>query len=53
MTVISLIVHMVVENFWSHFEASQMKEDMTAYERRRHLREGVRAVIGALDQTAL
>ena len=24
--------------FWSHFEASQLKEDATAYERRRHLR---------------
>ena len=23
---------------WSHFEASQLKEDATAYERRRHLR---------------
>jgi hypothetical protein len=28
-------------DFWSHFEASQMKEDATAYERRRHLREKV------------
>ena len=27
--------------FWSHFEASQLKEDAIAYERRRHLREGV------------
>jgi hypothetical protein len=27
---------MVVENFWSHFEESQLKEDATAYERRRH-----------------
>jgi len=34
----SPIVHMVVENFWSHFEASQLKEDATAYERRKHLR---------------
>jgi hypothetical protein len=39
---------MVVENFfWSHCEASQLKEDATAYERRRHLGEGVRAMIGA------
>ena len=36
MAVISPIVHMVVENFWSHFEESQLKEDATAYERRRH-----------------
>ena len=34
-------VHMVVENFWSHFEASQLKEDATAYERQRYLREKV------------
>ena len=39
-------------DFWSHFEASQLKEDVTAYKRRRHLREGVWAVIEALDQTA-
>jgi len=32
-------------DFWSHFDASQMKEDATAYERRRHLREGMRALI--------
>jgi len=38
--------------FWSHFEASQLKEDATADERRRHLGEGVRAMIGAPDQTA-
>jgi hypothetical protein len=38
---------------WSHFEASQLKEDATAYERRRHLRGGVRAMIGAPVQTAL
>jgi len=36
----------------SHFEASQLKEDATAYERRRHLGEGVRAMIGAPVQTA-
>jgi len=39
-------------DFWSHFEASQLKKDATAYERRRHLREGVRAMIGAPVQTA-
>jgi hypothetical protein len=37
-------------DFWSHFEASQLKEDATAYERRRHLRD-VRAMIGAQVQT--
>jgi len=31
-------------DFWSHFEASQLKEDATVYEKRRHLREGVRAM---------
>jgi hypothetical protein len=25
-------------DFWSHFEASQLKEDATTYERLRHLR---------------
>jgi hypothetical protein len=40
------------ELFWSHFEASQLKEDATAYERRRHLGEGVRAMRGAPVQTA-
>jgi len=28
-------------DFWSHFEASQMKEDATIYERQRHLKEKV------------
>jgi len=32
-------------DFWSRFEASQLKEDATVYERRRHLRKGVRATI--------
>jgi hypothetical protein len=39
-------------DFLSHFEASQLKEDATAYERQRHLGEGVRAMIGAPVQTA-
>jgi hypothetical protein len=39
-------------DFWSHFKTPQLKEDATAYERRRHLREGVGAVIGAPFQTA-
>jgi len=29
------------KDFWSHFKASQLKEDATAYERRKHLREKV------------
>ena len=33
-------VHMVVENLGAT-EASQLKEDVTAYERQRHLREKV------------
>ena len=28
-------------DFWSHFKTPQLKEDATAYERRRHLREKV------------
>jgi hypothetical protein len=37
--------------FWSHFDTSQLKEDVTAYESRRHLREGVRAMKGAQFRT--
>jgi len=40
------------KDFWSHFKTPQLKEDATAYERQRHLKEGVRAVIGAPVQTA-
>jgi hypothetical protein len=29
------------KDFWSHFKVSQLKEDATAYERRKHLREKV------------
>ena len=43
-------VHMVVENLGAT-EASQLKEDATAYERQRHLREKVWAMRGAPFQT--
>ena len=36
-------VHMVVENLGAT-KASQLKEDATAYERQRYLREGVRTM---------
>ena len=44
-------VHMVVENLGAT-EASQLKEDVTAYDRQRHLREKVWAMRGAPFQTA-